>query len=50
MEEKNKNNSNWLNKLAQESWQAELIFSGIAIYGSLQLPAIINNLGDWAVT
>ncbi len=31
----------WLHKLEQESWQAELIISGAAIFGCLQLPEII---------
>lgn len=34
----------WLEKLELDSWQAELIISGIAIYGSLQLPGLIETL------
>ena len=40
---------NWLLKLEQESWQAELIISGVAILGSLQLPDLIDRLGEWAL-
>lgn len=50
MEDKNIDNKGWLKKLAEESWQAELIISGVAIYGSLQLPALVNDFSDWAVT
>lgn len=37
----------WLEKLEAESWQAEMIVSGIAIFGSLQLPALIGDLIDY---
>ncbi len=40
----------WLLKLEQESWQAELIISGLAILGSLQLPDLIGRFGQWALT
>lgn len=50
MNQKKTSNPKWLKKLTKESWQAELIISGIATYGALQLPELINNLGDWAVT
>ncbi|MEM7575023.1 MAG: hypothetical protein AAF433_19110 [Bacteroidota bacterium] len=33
----------WLAKLEEESWQAELIISGVAILGALQLPALIES-------
>lgn len=33
----------WLRKLERESWQAELIISGAALFGSLQLPGILEN-------
>ncbi len=39
----------WLLKLEQESWQAELIISGVAIFGSLQLPELIDHIGEWAL-
>lgn len=39
----------WLKKLEQESWQAELIVSGLAIYGSLQLPGAVIKLGSWTI-
>lgn len=38
----------WLINLEQESWQAELIISGLAIFGSLQLPDLITRFGQWA--
>lgn len=39
----------WLRRLEQESWQSELIISGIAIYGSGQLPDFIDGLAGWSV-
>lgn len=39
----------WLQKLEEESWQAELIISGLAIYGTLQLPEILEWLMDWSL-
>ncbi|MDW3646248.1 MAG: hypothetical protein R8P61_04220 [Bacteroidia bacterium] len=42
--------SGWLRKLADESWQAELIISGIAIVGSLSLPQLITQLSNWCLT
>lgn len=32
----------WLRKLERESWQAELIISGAALLGSLQLPGLLE--------
>ena len=32
----------WLRRLERESWQAELIISGAAIFGTLQLPYILE--------
>jgi hypothetical protein len=37
----------WLKRLEAESWQAEMIVSGIAIFGSLQLPGLISRLIDY---
>ena len=34
----------WLRKLERESWQAELIISGAAILGSLQLPGLLEQV------
>ncbi len=34
----------WLRKLERESWQAELIISGAAILGSLQLPGLLERV------
>ncbi|MEM6967632.1 MAG: hypothetical protein AAF573_22910 [Bacteroidota bacterium] len=39
----------WLKILEKQSWQAELVISGLAIFGSLQLPAIVNALIDFAL-
>lgn len=39
----------WLRKLADESWQAELIISGIAIVGSLSLPGLITKVSNWCL-
>lgn len=34
----------WLKILEKQSWQAELVISGLAIFGSLQLPTLIDNI------
>lgn len=39
----------WLRILEQQSWQAELVISGIAIYGSLQIPPILFNAIDFVL-
>lgn len=39
----------WLSKLEEESWQAELIISGLAIYGTLQMPDVVEWLMDWSL-
>ncbi|MCB0631721.1 MAG: hypothetical protein R2824_26195 [Saprospiraceae bacterium] len=39
----------WLIKLEEESWQAELIISGLAIYGTLQMPELVEWLMDWSL-
>jgi hypothetical protein len=39
-----KTKQGWLEHLEAESWSAELIISGAAIYGSFQLPWLLNNL------
>lgn len=39
----------WLKNLEEESWQAELIISGIAIYGTLQIPDLVEWLLDWCL-
>lgn len=41
---------NWLKKIQEESWQAELLISGIAIYGIIQLPEIVHQFSDWLFT
>lgn len=40
----------WLRKLEEESWQAELVISGLAIYGALQVPHLIEGLIDFSIT
>lgn len=37
----NKNSKNWLQRLKNESWEAELLVSAIAIYGTFQLFKLI---------
>ena len=37
----------WLRKLADESWQAELLISGLAILGAAQLPSLLYMFSDW---
>lgn len=39
----------WLKILEKQSWQAELVISGLAIYGSLQLPVLVNQAMDYAL-
>lgn len=39
----------WLRKLEKQSWQAELVVSGVAIYGALQLPSLVNRFANWAL-
>ncbi len=46
MDKSPQNKPEWLQILEQQSWQAELIISGIAIFGSMQLPDVIFNLAD----
>lgn len=42
MDEVKKQKPKWLRKLERESWQAELIISGAALLGSLQLPGVLE--------
>ena len=39
----------WLARLAEDSWVAELIISGVAIYGSLSIHERIHFLVDWSI-
>ncbi len=39
----------WLQALEAQSWQAELIASGLAIYGSISLGSLLDFFSDWAV-
>ena len=45
----NKDKPTWLQILEAESWQAEMLVSGVAIYGSLMLPDLIKSLIDKAL-
>lgn len=45
----NKKKPKWLKILEKQSWQAELVISGLAIFGSLQLPALVYSLIDFAL-
>lgn len=42
MDVKKTNKPKWLRRLERESWQAELIISGAAIFGALQLPGLLE--------
>ena len=44
------NHPKWLRRLERESWQAELIVSGLAIYGSFKLPDIVFWFIDYLIT
>ena len=44
--ENNQQTPEWLRRLEDESWQAELIISGLALYGSFQLPQFVYDLID----
>lgn len=37
----------WLERLSMESWQAEMVISGVAIFGSFQLFEGVRSLIDW---
>ena len=43
------NKPKWLRRMERESWQPELIISGVAILGSLQLPQMLNNFEHYAL-
>ena len=45
----NNNKPEWLQALEAQSWQAELIASGLAIYGSLSMGVYLDGLAEWAV-
>lgn len=36
-----------MERLALESWQAEMVISGVSIFGSFQLFGIVNGLAEW---
>lgn len=44
--ESNNKTPKWLRRLEKESWQAELLISGLALYGTLQLPIFVYWLSD----
>lgn len=37
----------WLEKLQQESWQLELLISGLALFGIWESRALLDNFGDY---
>lgn len=39
----------WMKVLEKQSWQAELVISGAAIFGALQLPEVLRNLVDFCI-
>jgi hypothetical protein len=41
------NQQSWLERLSMESWQAEMVISGVAIFGSFQLFDGVRSLIDW---
>ncbi|MEL7250834.1 MAG: hypothetical protein AAFO03_20565 [Bacteroidota bacterium] len=41
------NKAAWMERMAMESWQAEMVISGVAIFGSFQLLDGMNGLIDW---
>lgn len=40
--EENKQNSNWLQRVSEQSWEPELLISGLAVYATLQLPDLVR--------
>ncbi len=44
-----RNAQSWFERLEAESWSAELIISGAAIYGSFQLPSAFNQLINYCL-
>lgn len=43
------NQQSWFEQLEKESWSAELIISGAAIYGSLQLPWLLTKMVNYSL-
>ncbi|MEO0895710.1 MAG: hypothetical protein AAFY71_04900 [Bacteroidota bacterium] len=39
----------WLHVLAEQSWNAELIVSGVAIFGSLRIPDLLTGLMNYSL-
>ena len=46
VDQENNKTPKWLKRLEKESWQAELLISGLALYGTLQLPVFVYWLTD----
>lgn len=44
-----KNTQGWFERLEAESWSAELIISGAAIYGALQLPSLTTKMVNYSL-
>ena len=45
-EQEKKSTPKWLRRLEKESWQAELLISGLALYGTLHLPKFVYWVAD----
>jgi len=45
---KNPTKPEWLKALEAQSWQAELIASGLAIYGSISMGPYLNDIVEWS--
>lgn len=45
----NSNQQSWFEQLEKESWSAELIISGAAIYGTLQLPWLLTKMVNYSL-
>ena len=47
--ENNAKPNNWLQRLKDESWEAELIISTVAIFGTVQMFKMISWMTDWFI-
>lgn len=48
-EQESKSSKSWLQTLKEESWEAELLISTVAIFGTLQLFDLVSWMVDWFV-
>lgn len=49
LESENTKVPKWLRRLEKESWQAELLISGLALYGTLHLPKFVFGVADFLI-